>query len=158
MRIEKTLQDAAIAHRLRKGYVGKCANIHGHTYHFKVAVEGDMLDQYDMLIDFGPLKSICDGFIQNNWDHAMIVMPDDITLRKFLVEEKMAHYILSGPSGEIVNTTAEIMSEYLARELGKELVKITDSITKVEFSVWETDTSVAIYSYTASQLLAMLGI
>jgi len=42
-------------HALR-GYVGKCANPHGHNYRVQVAVEGPTLNSIGLLLDFGDLK------------------------------------------------------------------------------------------------------
>lgn len=43
------------AHRLGKGYEGKCRNIHGHSWNGSIKVKVKDLDQYDFGIDFGLL-------------------------------------------------------------------------------------------------------
>ncbi|MEM1660841.1 MAG: 6-carboxytetrahydropterin synthase QueD [Candidatus Bathyarchaeia archaeon] len=45
------------AHYLR-GYPGKCAEVHGHTWEVEVAVEGRRLDGLGMLIDLRILKRV----------------------------------------------------------------------------------------------------
>lgn len=135
-KISKTLKDASISHRLGKNYVGACANIHGHTYHFEIIVKTKNLDQYDMGIDFKNIKEICDKFIQDNWDHGMLVSLSDESLISFLTKEKMKFYAMEG------NTTAENMSEFLARQFFKDLSK-TYKIETITMKVWETETSYA---------------
>ena len=36
----------------------KCKNIHGHTYHLKVFLEGDLDPELGWVMDFGDLKTI----------------------------------------------------------------------------------------------------
>jgi len=138
-KVKKNLSDASIAHRLRKDYPNKCKNIHGHSYHFAVEFEYESLNQYDMSIDFGDIKKICDKFIQDNWDHAMLISNDDANLKKFLDDEKMTYFILS----EDDNSTAEKMAEFLCKLWREEFSILYNNIKTIEVMVWETDTSVA---------------
>ena len=54
------------AHML-SDYEGKCANLHGHTYHGTVTLEGDVDRSTGMLIDYNTIKNVVDKF-----DHAVI--------------------------------------------------------------------------------------
>lgn len=136
--IKKRLQDAAIAHRLRNDYVGACANIHGHTYHFEVELHVENLDKYDMAVDFKDVKIICDDWIQSNWDHGVIVSLSDEVFHKFLVEEHMKHFVLSG------NSTAENMAALLGNNFGRKFERhYPGKIYGLVIRIWETDTSVA---------------
>lgn len=54
------------AHML-SDYDGKCSNLHGHTYHGTVTLEGDVNSQTSMLVDYNDIKRIVDVF-----DHAII--------------------------------------------------------------------------------------
>lgn len=54
------------AHML-SNYEGKCANLHGHTYHGTVTLEGDIDPETGMLIDYNRIKDIVDEF-----DHAIV--------------------------------------------------------------------------------------
>ena len=134
-KIVKDLKSASITHRLIKGYKGACSNFHGHTYKFQVAVIVNSLDQYDMGVDFKDLKTICDKFIQDNWDHAALVSLEDESFIEFLQEEKAKYYAIPG------NTTAENMCEFLAKHFFIELRKKYNNINKLIMKVWETDTS-----------------
>lgn len=54
------------AHML-SNYEGKCANLHGHTYHGTVTLEGDVDPGTSMLLDYNIIKSVVDKF-----DHAIV--------------------------------------------------------------------------------------
>ena len=43
------------AHRIR-GHAGKCAYLHGHTYHLEVTVTAETLDPIGMVMDFDDLR------------------------------------------------------------------------------------------------------
>lgn len=43
------------AHFLR-GYTGKCAKVHGHTWQVEIRVQGEKLNECGMLVDFAFLK------------------------------------------------------------------------------------------------------
>jgi 6-pyruvoyl-tetrahydropterin synthase len=139
--VKKRLQNAAIAHRLGKGYPNKCLNIHGHEYFFDVEVGTNNLDQYDMAIDFGDIKTICDKWIQSNWDHAVVVSEFDTSFREFLEKENMRHFVF--PNNQ--NSTAENMSKFLAELFFNQLSEEYD-IKYLTMSVWETPTSEAKYT------------
>lgn len=54
------------AHML-SNYEGKCANLHGHTYHGIVTIKGDTAVRTCMLLDYNKIKEVVDKF-----DHAVI--------------------------------------------------------------------------------------
>lgn len=149
--VTKRLQNASIAHRLRNNYSGKCLNIHAHLYKFEVDISVNKLNQFDMAIDFGDIKKLCDNFIQNNWDHATIVNEKDLSFREFLEKEEMNHFIFKPLFKEDcdkeVNTTAELMSEYLSHKFLQLLHKegYQNIINWLIVRVWETEDSYATY-------------
>lgn len=68
-----------MAHAL-PAYEGKCHNIHGHSYHFYVTVEGAPLVQQGaptdgMVLDFHALKEIVTAAVVEPFDHT-IVLPN----------------------------------------------------------------------------------
>jgi 6-pyruvoyltetrahydropterin/6-carboxytetrahydropterin synthase len=64
------------AHRLLKNYCGKCSNNHGHSYQVKLHLEGDSLDEKDMLIDFTEMKKL-KSWIDETLDHTTILWEED---------------------------------------------------------------------------------
>ena len=58
------------AHRITD-YQGKCEKLHGHTYHLKVTIKGDIKTD-GMVIDFAIMKKIVDETVVNKLDHSYL--------------------------------------------------------------------------------------
>ena len=63
-----------MAHAL-EGYDGKCANLHGHSYHLEVTVDAGMPTDggSGMAIDFGSIKEIVQQTVIDRFDHALVL-------------------------------------------------------------------------------------
>mgnify|MGYP002621649547 FL=1 len=61
-----------MAHAL-EGYNGKCGNLHGHSYHLEVTVEGPAVDDDGMSIDFHILKDIVQRTLIDRYDHSLVL-------------------------------------------------------------------------------------
>jgi len=46
-----------------------CANLHGHTFHVTIKIEGDLNSENDFVIDFFDIDSIFNELIYNALDH-----------------------------------------------------------------------------------------
>ncbi len=129
------------AHRLGKGYQGKCAQLHGHTYKVEVCVEADLLDKYNFVINFDDINRLMKTWVMDNMDHATLVCEDDHVLLGFLQTHKQKHCIFSN------NPTAEVISSLLLFKF-EELLnseKINDRDMTIRWvRVWETPTSSAV--------------
>ncbi len=114
---EVMIEDSfAAAHRLLN-YDGLCENQHGHNWKVQVLVEGDMLDESGILVDFKILSN---------------------ALQEVLT--KLDHTDLNGiESFKNVSPSSERIAKFIYQEL-KPMIK---DIKKV--SVWETDKSRASY-------------
>lgn len=66
------------AHRLTT-HDGKCRNLHGHRYVAEVTVAGVVAED-GMLLDFAVLDRVVGGFIDEQLDHAAIVMSTDVIM------------------------------------------------------------------------------
>lgn len=65
------------AHRLIN-HGGKCRHLHGHNYTAVVSVMNTRpLDDSGMVVDFGRLKELIGKWIDDNWDHNVILNPGD---------------------------------------------------------------------------------
>src|SRR5712692_8625584 len=64
------------AHRI-PGHPGKCAYLHGHTYHLEVTIGAKRLDPLGMVMDFDDLRDIVRKAVLDLWDHATLLAPDD---------------------------------------------------------------------------------
>jgi len=123
------------AHRLM-GYEGACRNIHGHTYHAQVTIQGDTLDELGLLVDFKEIKVDIGAWIDANWDHALLVNCADSALRDFAESQGFRLYQFK------TNPTAEAM----ARELFEQVqYGLFQAVTVKSVVIYETPTSKAEY-------------
>jgi len=110
------------AHYLR-GYPGKCANQHGHSWKYSVEIVGDKLDELGMLIDFVVVKKAMKESIENYIDHEMInnLIPFD--------EE---------------NPTAENLAKWIYGQITRTFPSWDIGLKSV--TVWESDECAVTYS------------
>lgn len=142
--VSRDLKSFSAAHRLNKGYQGKCRHLHGHTYHVRVVLSAELLDQYDFVIDFGDIKRMFDVWVQQHWDHATLVSELDQPLLDFLVSQKQDHFVIPGQR----NTTSEALAEFLFKQFSKILSTSQYADTTIrlcEVVVSESDYSHACY-------------
>ncbi len=64
------------AHRIA-GHPGKCAWLHGHTYHLEVTVSSPMLNPLGMVMDFDDLGDAVRTAVLDLWDHSTLLAADD---------------------------------------------------------------------------------
>lgn len=123
-----------MAHRLGKGYKGKCQRLHGHSWNGELIVEVNGLDQQDMAVDFGALGAIVKDW-EGRFDHMVCLFHEDA---------------LVGPlqaAGEPVilmraNPTCEHIAEYLVAHARNELrLLVGDRLFGVWVRIEETCTT-----------------
>jgi 6-pyruvoyltetrahydropterin/6-carboxytetrahydropterin synthase len=107
------------AHQIR-GHTGGCENLHGHNYRVRVHVRAQALDRLGMVIDFADLKTIV-GEVLGPFDHRVI---NEV------------------PPFDQRNTTAELLSEHVFREVAGRLPAGRE-VARVE--VWENESACAVY-------------
>jgi len=106
-------------HRLF-GHEGACRYLHGHNYVLFVTLSASELDSNGRVVDFSRVKKIIGGWLEENWDHCMLVNEVDETVVELARQKTMLFsgklydlglfkklYLFKG------NPTAELM----AREL-----------------------------------------
>jgi len=71
--------EIAGSHRLELDYDSPCQNLHGHNWIITVEVEGEVLDQNDMLIDFSRIKDVIKVMDHENLND---VLPGNPTAEK----------------------------------------------------------------------------
>lgn len=115
-------------HRL-VGHESKCANLHGHRYVAEVTCQADGLDDVGRVVDFSVVKQKVGGWIDEYWDHNMILNEKDSLTGLWAEYEESsegdsaagthrineAYAIFNGKAPYIVpfNPTAENMVKYL---------------------------------------------
>ncbi len=119
-RISKDFTFSA-GHAIR-GHTGGCERLHGHNYRVRIHLGAEELDELGMVMDFADLKAMA-AEILGPFDHQVI---NEI------------------PPFDERNTTAELLSEYVYREVEKRLAgNARVAVERVE--VWENETSCAVF-------------
>lgn len=93
------------AHRLLRNYTGKCTNNHGHSFNVKLFLEGNELDNKDMLLDFVETKAL-KQWIDEKLDHATLLWEHD-DLATYL--ESQGHNVFR----TVKNPTSEHIAEII---------------------------------------------
>ena len=107
------------AHQL-KGYRGRCEAVHGHNWKVEAEVQGDVIDDVGLLMDFKHLKSILKDVI-DRLDHVML---NDL--------EEFRN----------VNPSSELIARHIYRRLRTAL---PPGIVLASVTVWESENAKAIY-------------
>lgn len=107
-------------HRLLK-HDGKCKNYHGHRYVVEVSCYAPTLDACGRVIDFSVIKAVFGQWLDDNWDHGMILQSGD-PLIDFLLNGAerglvdAARGLVNGAATKLyildAPPTAETLSEY----------------------------------------------
>lgn len=109
------------AHRLSKGYCGKCSNIHGHSWNGELVLRYEQLVEYDMGVDFAIMKQIIKP-VEDALDHALILWCGDTELIAFCKEQNYKLVILDK------NPTSEALVEWLYEEFRIRIVELADNL------------------------------
>ncbi len=107
------------AHQL-KGYKGKCEAVHGHNWRVEVTVQGEVLNDIGLLMDFSDLKKLLKKTI-DPMDHVML---NDV----------------EGLRGE--NPSSEIIARHIYDRMKEGLPA---GIAMVSVIVWESENARALY-------------
>lgn len=105
------------AHRI-VNHPGKCKNLHGHNFNLIIEVRDNrdyyniLSNEYPILFDFGDAKRLYGKWIEDNWDHSIILWKEDKELLDFFINLK-----IDGKLGQkIYVMDANVTSESLAKE------------------------------------------
>ncbi len=110
------------AHRL-EDYVGKCNNLHGHTYQLELTVRGTP-DQRGIVVDFGDLKTIYKQHYEPLLDHTYL----NDTL-------------------PVVNTTAENLAIWFFDYWEEHVRAVYPDIEPMRIRLWETPSAYVSLTY-----------
>lgn len=133
-------------HRL-VGHEGKCRNLHGHNYRVELYITGQQLDGVGRVVDFAEINRLFKGWIDENWDHGVLVWNDDRQLIDALSRiEPNKIYLMP------YNPTAENIARYLLNEIGPALTRQIRGydVRLTRVVVWENERSSAQISADAS--------
>lgn len=137
-------------HRVHR-HESKCRNLHGHNYvAFFHAVSESGLDELGRVIDFGVLKGCLAPWIDEHWDHGMILCRDDaeaIAAVSLVGDQKL--YLMDA------NPTAENMALHLLREVAP-MVLAGTGVTIEKVVLWETENCYTEVSVAAGRPLTVV--
>lgn len=140
----------------------KCAHLHGHRYVFMLTVEpvDGELDRLGRVIDFSVVKLVVGSWLDNHWDHAMILNRRDPVLQSYRsdpVFRSQRHYAVP------FNPTAENLGAYLL-VLGNALLEAyavetkTPAVRMTTVTVYETPNCHAVVDReSAERILGVAG-
>lgn len=121
-------------HRI-PNHEGACKAFHGHRYVAEITCAADTFDECGRIIDFGSIKALVGGWIDDHWDHTAILMhgdPDPAALAIAASNERMGRpvYWTDGPP------TAEVVVGELAQVAVRLLEPHGVRVARVR--LWET--------------------
>ena len=119
------------AHML-SNYEGKCANLHGHTYHGTVILEGDINPDTGMLLDYNTIKDVVDVF-----DHAIIF---SATGERNPAETELYNWACRYKMRKVELVHGKSTAETLARDIVDMFITIP-AVRAVQIKLSETDGS-----------------
>lgn len=118
----RVMGDFAAAHQLRN-VTEKCENLHGHNFQVEAAVVGEALNEADVLLDFGLLKT---------W------------LREIL--SSLDHCFLNDhPAFAGSNASSEKLARFIAENLQEKLLSHDGALRVRRIRVWESSKASAAY-------------
>jgi 6-pyruvoyltetrahydropterin/6-carboxytetrahydropterin synthase len=157
------------AHRLMD-HQGKCRNLHGHRYEYKITLRISNSDTTKSIaLDFTDIKKTIDDYIDFYFDHATFVNPADTKMLEFLGDLDSKIYILTLNNEYCITTAENIAKEiYLTAQLmfqeahdisiesvilsetAKNSIQINrDSISSIELEMFTKSKSALISDYLA---------
>ena len=117
------------------GHEHKCATLHGHNAVVEIhAVPLSGLDSLGRVIDFSLLKAKIGAWIDEHWDHSMILCSEDVQTVELVKQapKRKEVYVLDS------NPTAENLAKHLFWKVcPKVLAGAGVMVNRVVF--WETD-------------------
>ena len=126
--------DFCYGHRLLN-YPGKCRHLHGHNARVLVAIEANRLDERGMVFDFGDIKRVIGGWIDENLDHRMILSRDDPAISALEELGEPMFLLNANPTAENI---AKLIGEFA----------VSKGFPVVEVRLWETPRCFATYEPT----------
>jgi len=118
------------AHRV-VGHGSKCRFLHGHRYCLEANFISPKLDRLGMVVDFGDIKKILGKWINDNFDHNVILSQEDKELGDYISKTlgQNVFYLNSNPTAENI---AQYILEFPCRDLFKDSTLICNHVRLYE--------------------------
>lgn len=114
------------------GHESKCRNLHGHNYTVLFDAQAEQLDELGRVIDFAVLKERLKAWIDEYWDHGLILMESDPIVPMMTRSLAQKCYLLPQ------NPTAENLAEHLLHHAAPEALEGV-GVRVVRVTLWETE-------------------
>jgi 6-pyruvoyltetrahydropterin/6-carboxytetrahydropterin synthase len=114
------------------GHNGNCGNLHGHSYTFHFHCTNNILDDLGMVVDFAIIKSTLCKWLDDNYDHRMILWENDPLAQELKsvdpsvvivpynpTAENIAHHLLTVVAPQILHGTPIKVTKVMVRETAK---------------------------------------
>jgi len=84
------------------GHKNKCQYLHGHRYVLEITAMSEKLNELGMVVDFGELKTVMKDWIDEHFDHNVILHHDDKELGDFISNHtgQGVYYLDANPTAE----------------------------------------------------------
>lgn len=121
----KRYHDFSCGHRVyQQG--SKCENLHGHNYRVHFELEAPELDDVGRVLDFSVIKTLLCEWLEEEWDHKMLIWKDDPWSRYLLEIDRTVVWTPFNP-------TAENMAKHLVEVIGPQrLAGLPGRLVRVE--------------------------
>lgn len=126
-----------MAHRLSMGYMGKCANVHGHSWNGQIVVDCESLDDVGMGIDYAELKKITKVF-EDTYDHKLVLHEGDELVEVLTYKTELV--LLED------NPTSEVLARELWNIASRMIARDNMPCKLIRIDIKETCTSECSYS------------
>jgi 6-pyruvoyltetrahydropterin/6-carboxytetrahydropterin synthase len=121
--------ELVMGHKLH-GYVGNCANLHGHNYILEATFRSERLNDIGFVEDFGPLKRIVKQTLFM-FDHTMVLHHEDPDAP-----------LLRGTPNRLITLSVNPTAEHLAQLWFRLIYARAPQLVRLQ--VWETSNCSAI--------------
>jgi 6-pyruvoyltetrahydropterin/6-carboxytetrahydropterin synthase len=132
-----------------------CESLHGHNYRLGITVEGPIDDECLFVVDFAILKRVVRRYVEM-MDHRVLLPTDNPKLKyeerdgsvfvEYLGEPAYRFPVRDCAMLPIRNTTAEMIAEWVAKNVRRDLEAEGTTITFLEIEVEESFGQSATYS------------
>ncbi len=123
-------------HRLLN-HESRCRNLHGHRYSAVIEATAEELDEVGRVVDFSVIKTGVGAWIDEHWDHGVILEKDDLEVIECCERIDSKCYVVPFPP------TAEHLALYLFERASGLL--FDHGVRVVSVTLWETPNCHATY-------------
>lgn len=111
-------------HRLLD-YDGRCRHLHGHNGVIEVRIASDSLGADGMVVDFGEIRDVVKGWVDENLDHRMLLCRDDPAVAVLRELGEPLYLLDENPTAE--NIAKEIYERVRERGLAVSEVRLQET-------------------------------